>query len=59
MAKHCGKDWGKKRHTDGQERVNWHEIKSAIIYRLKDQVELSPVPKSFKANRAILVKEGF
>jgi len=41
MARHRGKDWGKKRRRDGQERVNWHEIKSAVMYRLKDQVECS------------------
>lgn len=42
MARHRGKDWGKKRHVDGQERIHWHEIKSAVIYRLRDQAELSP-----------------
>jgi hypothetical protein len=41
MARHRGEDWGKKRHTESQERVHWHEIKSAIIYRLADQAELS------------------
>lgn len=41
LARHRGKDWGKKRHIDGQERIHWHEIKSAVIYRLRDQAELS------------------
>ena len=41
MARHRGKDWGKKKHVDGQERIHWHEIKSAIIYRLRDQAELN------------------
>ena len=42
MARHRGDDWGKKRHKEGQERIHWHEIKSAVIYRLKDQAEVSP-----------------
>ncbi len=41
MARHRGNDWGKKKQIDGQERVQWHEIKSAVIYRLKDQVQVS------------------
>ncbi len=41
LARHRGKDWGRKRHVNGQERVLWHEIKSAVIYRLRDQAELS------------------
>lgn len=42
MARHRGADWGKKRRVDGQERIHWHEIKSAVMYRLKDQADLSP-----------------
>jgi hypothetical protein len=42
MARHRGDDWGKKGHEEGQERIHWHEIKSAVIYRLKDQAEVSP-----------------
>ncbi|MDX9776616.1 MAG: hypothetical protein RBT40_11825 [Petrimonas sp.] len=42
MARHRGKDWGKKKHRNGDERVQWHEIKSAVIYRLGDRVEISP-----------------
>ena len=36
MARHRGKDWGIQKRTEGQERIHWHEIKSAVIYRLKD-----------------------
>lgn len=42
MARHRGNDWGKKEQLDGQERVNWHEVKSAVMYRLKDQAQVSP-----------------
>lgn len=42
MARHRGKDWGKKKQAPDQERVHWHEIKSGIIYRLKDHASLSP-----------------
>ena len=38
MARHRGLDWGKRKHTKAQQRVSWHEIKSAIIYKLKDHV---------------------
>lgn len=41
MARHRGKHWGRKRRAKGQERVHWHEIKSAVIYRLRDQVAVS------------------
>jgi len=41
MGRHRGKDWGKKKRVDGQERIHWYEIKSAVIYRLKDQVNVS------------------
>jgi len=46
MARHRGKDWGRKRPAHGQERIHWHEIKSAVIYRLKDQAELSPTRRA-------------
>lgn len=50
MARHRGKDWGQKRRAGGQERVHWHEIKSAILYRLKNQVQVS------QKRRALLAK---
>ena len=34
MARYRGKHWGRKRRAKDQERVQWHEIKSAVIYRL-------------------------
>jgi len=42
MARHRGKGWGFKNSVEGYDRVNWHEIKSAVIYRLKDQASLGP-----------------
>lgn len=50
MARHRGKDWGIQKRTEGQERIHWHEIKSAVIYRLKDQVNIS------RKRRALLSK---
>lgn len=41
MARHRGKGWGFKNRVEGYDRVNWHEIKSAVIYRLEDQAALS------------------
>ena len=42
MARHRGRGWGLKADVEGWDRVNWHEIKSAVIYRLSDQVRLGP-----------------
>jgi len=37
MVRERGKDWGKKRRRPGQCRVKWHEVKSAVMFRLEDQ----------------------
>lgn len=37
MVRERGKDWGKKRRSPGQCRVQWHEVKSAVMFRLEDQ----------------------
>jgi hypothetical protein len=50
MARHRGVGWGTKRHIQGVERIHWHEIKSAIIYRLRDLAEVN------RKRRAILSK---
>ena len=50
MARHRGKDWGIQKRAEAQERIHWHEIHSAIIYRLKDQVHIS------RKRRALLTK---
>lgn len=40
-ARHRGKHWGRKRRRKGQERVRWHEIRSAVIFRLRDLAQVS------------------
>lgn len=55
MARHRGKDWGKKRRADGQERIHWHEIKSAVVYRLKDQVQLNPKRRALLSKHVVAV----
>jgi len=40
-ARHRGNDWGKKCKRKGQERVHWHEIRSAVIFTLKDLAQVS------------------
>ena len=55
MARHRGKDWGQQRRVAGQERIHWHEIKSAIIYRLKDQVSVSPKRRALLAKHVVAV----
>lgn len=40
-ARHRGKDWGRKRSASeeeekGKERIHWHEIRSAVMFKLSD-----------------------
>jgi hypothetical protein len=37
MVRERGKDWGKKHRRPGQCRVKWHEVKSAVMFRLEDK----------------------
>jgi hypothetical protein len=55
MARHRGKDWGEKGRAEGQERVHWHEIKSAVIFRLRDLAELSPKRRAILAKHVVAV----
>ena len=38
MVRERGKDWGQKRRRPKQFRVAWHEVKSAVLFRVEDQV---------------------
>jgi hypothetical protein len=55
LARHRGADWGVKRHREEQERVHWYEIKSAIIYRLRDQAHVSPKRRALLAKHVVAV----
>ena len=55
MARHRGKDWGKKKRAEGQERIHWHEIKSAVIYRLHDQAQVSPKRRALLSKHVVAV----
>ena len=39
MARERGPDWGASSRRKATERVKWHEVKSAVIYRLEQQVK--------------------
>jgi hypothetical protein len=39
MARERGPDWGASSRRKMAERVKWHEVKSAVIYRLEQQVK--------------------
>lgn len=39
MVRQRGVDWGAKPGPPGLERVDWKEVKSAILYRLEDRAE--------------------
>ncbi|MCC5849041.1 MAG: UPF0236 family protein [Verrucomicrobia bacterium] len=41
-ARHRGRGWGFTKPVEGWEAVHWYEIKSAVIYCLKDRAQLSP-----------------
>jgi hypothetical protein len=55
MARHRGEDWGCKERLEGQERVRWNEIKSAVLYKLKDQVRLSPRRRALLSKHVVAV----
>lgn len=39
MARERGPDWGASRRKKKPQRIAWHEIKSAVLYRLEQRVE--------------------
>src|ERR1035441_10887548 len=39
MARQRGPDWGVSRRRKQADRVNWKEVKSAVIYRLEQSVK--------------------
>jgi len=39
MARHRGSEWGMKPAEKSADRVHWHEIKSAVIFRLDQRAE--------------------
>ena len=39
MARERGPDWGAGPRAKQPQRIAWHEIKSAVIYRLEQQIE--------------------
>jgi hypothetical protein len=39
MARERGPDWGAGPRNKNPQRIAWHEIKSAVIYRLEQRVE--------------------
>lgn len=50
MARHRGPQWGMKPPEKRVDRVHWHEIKSAVIFRLNQRVQTS-------SGRRILIKK--
>ena len=55
MARHRGKDWGHRQQRQGLERIHWYEIKSAILYRLASQVQLSPKRRALLSKHIVAV----
>ena len=55
MARHRGQDWGSRQQIQGLERIHWYEIKSAILYRLASQVQLSPKRRALLSKHVVAV----
>lgn len=53
MARHRGEGWGMTRPPDGLERVRWHEIKSAVIFRLRDLADVSPERRALLSKHVV------
>lgn len=58
LARHRGRGWGFIYPVEGYERVNWHEIKSAVIYRLKDQALISPKRAALLSKHVVAMPAG-
>ena len=41
MVRERGTDWGASLRKGKAQRIQWHEIKSAVIFRLEQQVQTS------------------
>jgi hypothetical protein len=55
MARHRGQDGGETKRAEGQERVHGHEIKSALIYRLKDQAQVRSKRRALLSKHVVAV----
>jgi 1,2-phenylacetyl-CoA epoxidase PaaB subunit len=56
MVRERGKDWGKKRRRPKQIRVKWHEVKSAVLFRLEDQAA-TPAGRGWLIQKHVVVRE--
>jgi len=56
MVRERGKDWGKKHRRPEQCRVAWHEVKSAVIFRLEDQAA-TPGGRGWLIEKQVVVRE--
>jgi hypothetical protein len=55
MARHRGEDWGSRLRAEGLERIHWHEIKSAILYRLSSHVQINPKRRALISKHVVAV----
>lgn len=56
MARHRGEDWGTKSSASGLVRVQWNEIKSAVIFRLRDLAQVTPKRRALLAKHVVAVQ---
>lgn len=56
MVRERGKDWGKKRRRPKQSRVQWHEVKSAVLFRLEDQAATA-AGRGWLIDKHVVVRE--
>jgi hypothetical protein len=56
MVRERGPDWGARSQKHGLERVAWHEVKSAVIYRLEQRAE-TPGGRGFLIEKFVVACE--
>jgi hypothetical protein len=54
MARERGPDWGVSRRRKTKDRIAWHEIKSAVIYRLEQSVTTGKSPRGLLLEKYIV-----
>jgi hypothetical protein len=54
MARERGMDWGVSRRKKTEDRIAWHEVKSAVIYRLEQAVTTGQSPRGLLLEKYIV-----
>ena len=58
LMRHRGKNWGVDAEEAADEHVHWHEIKSAILYRLSDITKVQPTRRALIHKHIVATPAG-